>query len=137
VISVSASVRNVREDMVAFPFNWYRVKRKSCDCELATHNCKVSDVHQPSRCSSCFKYKCELEELTQGLITTKKIIQLLQEHLNTYKDLKSARTSGDRSNTHVSSKFTNNWEIVTDKSRKSNSNTQSTAYTSHTNHKSL
>ena len=71
----------------------------------------------------CFKYKCELEELTEELITTKKIIQLLQEDLNTYKDLKSARTSDDRSNSHVTSKLTNNWETVTDESRKSNRTT--------------
>jgi len=68
------------------------------DCDLATHNCKVSDVKQPPRCNSCFKNKCELEELTQELLTTKKIIQLLQEDLNTYKDPTSVRTSDDRSN---------------------------------------
>ena len=61
--------------------------------ELATHNYKISDVNQAFRCSSCFKYKCELEELTEELITMKKIIQLLQEDLNTCKCLKSARTS--------------------------------------------
>ena len=90
----------------------------SCDCELATHNCKVGDKNQPFKCNSCFKYKCELEELTQRLIT-KKIIHLLQEDLNTSKDLTSARTTDDRSNSHVSSKLTNNWEIVTEESRKS------------------
>jgi len=64
-----------------------------------------------------------LEELTEELITTKKIIQLLQEDLNTYKGLKSASTSNDRSNSYVSSKPINDWEIVTDKSRKSNTTT--------------
>jgi len=90
----------------------------SCDCKLATHNSKVSDVDQLFRCNSCFKYNCELEELTQELITTKKIIQLLQEDLNTYKNLMSARMSNDRSNPHVSSKLTNNWQTVSDKSTK-------------------
>jgi hypothetical protein len=96
------------------------------DCELATHNCKVSDVNQLIRCNSCFKYKCELEELTQEPITTKKIIQLLQEDLNTYKDLTSSRTPNNRSNSHVSSKLTNDWEIVTDKSRKSKKSNRTT-----------
>jgi hypothetical protein len=68
------------------------------DCELATYNCKVSDVKRPLRCNSLFKYKCELKELTQELLTTKKIIQLLQEDLNTYKDPTSVRTSDNRSN---------------------------------------
>ena len=58
--------------------------------------------------------------MTQELITKKKTIQLLLEDLNTYKDLTSARTSEDGSDSHVSNKLTNNWEIVTDKSRKSN-----------------
>jgi hypothetical protein len=88
------------------------------DCELSTHNCKVSDVKQPPSCSSCFKYKCELEELTQELLTTKKIMQLLQEDVNTYKDPTSVRMSDDRSNSHVSSKLPNNWETVTNKPRK-------------------
>ena len=94
----------------------------SSDYELPTNNCKISDVNQPFRCNSCFKYKCELE-LTEELITMKKIIQLLQEGLNTYKGVTSARTSDDRSNSHVSSKPNNDWEIVTDKSRTSNRTT--------------
>ena len=96
------------------------VEDLSRDYELATHNCKTGAVNQPLKCNSCFKYKCELEELTEELLTMKKIIQLLQEDLITYKDHTSARTSGNRSNAHVSSALTNNWEIVTDKSRKSN-----------------
>jgi len=31
------------------------------NCELATHNCKISDVNQPFRYNSCFRYKCELK----------------------------------------------------------------------------
>jgi len=44
---------------------------------------------------------------------------LLQEDLNTYKDLMPPSMSDVRSNLHVNSKLINNWEIVTDKSRKS------------------
>jgi len=72
----------------------------SSDYELATHNCKTSDVNQQFRCNSCFKCKCELEELTEELITMKKIIHMLQEDLNTYKGLTSPRMSDDRSNSH-------------------------------------
>jgi hypothetical protein len=61
-----------------------------------------------------------LEELTEELITTKKIIQLLQEDLNPYKGLMSGRTSKERSNSYVSSNPINDWELLTDKSRKSN-----------------
>jgi len=73
----------------------------SDDSELATHNYKISDVNQPFRCNSYFKYKCELEELTEELITMKKIIQLLQEDLNTYKGLMSARTSKSKLNVYL------------------------------------
>jgi hypothetical protein len=86
--------------------------------ELVPLNCTESDVNQQSSCNYCFKYKCELEELTQELLSAKKIIQLLQEDLNTYKDPTVARMSDDRSNSHVSSNLSSNWEIVTDKSRK-------------------
>lgn len=48
----------------------------------------------------------------------KKIIQLLQENLYTYKDPTVGRTSGDRCNSHVSSYLSNNWETVNDKFRK-------------------
>ena len=72
----------------------------SSDSELATKNCKIRDVNQPFRCNSCFKYKCEMEELTEELITMKKIIHMLQEDLNTYKGLTSPRMSDDRSNSH-------------------------------------
>jgi len=67
----------------------------SSDYELANHNCKISDANQLFRCNSCFKYKCELEELTEELLTTKKIIQLLQQDLNTYKGLTSAGMFGN------------------------------------------
>jgi len=46
----------------------------------------------------CFKYKRELEELTEELLTTTttKIIQLVQQDLNTYKGFTSAASmSGD------------------------------------------
>jgi hypothetical protein len=84
--------------------------------ELVPHNYKESDVNQQFSCNYCFKYKCELKELTQEPLSAKKIIQLLQEDLNTYKDPTVTRTSDDRSNSHVSSYLSNNWEIVADKS---------------------
>ena len=92
----------------------------SRDCELAAHNCKISDVNQLFRCNSCWKYKCELEEMAGELITARKIIQLLQEDLNTSKDLMPSITSDERNNSHVNSKLTNKWGIVTDESRKCN-----------------
>ena len=71
--------------------------------ELVSLNYTESDVNQQSSCNYCFKYKCELEELTQELLSAKKIIQLLEEDRNTYKDPTAVRTSDDRSNSHVSS----------------------------------
>jgi hypothetical protein len=88
-------------------------------CDFAAHNYKVSDVNQTFSCSSCFKYKSDLEEMVEELITARKIIQLLQKDLNNYKDLTLPSTSDERSNSHTNSKRTNNWEIVTDKRRKS------------------
>ena len=87
--------------------------------ELVVHNYKVSDVNQPHRCNSCLKYKSELEEMTVELITARKIIQLLQEDLNTYKDPTPPSTFYERSKSHGNSKLTNKWETVTDKSRNS------------------
>ena len=57
--------------------------------------------------------------MTEELISARKTIQLLQEDLTTYMDLTTSNTSDERSNSHVSSKLINNWEIVNDKSRKS------------------
>jgi hypothetical protein len=87
--------------------------------ELAAHNYKFSDVNQPHRCNTCLKYKSELEEMAVELTTARKIIQLLQEDLNTYKDPTLPSTSYKRSNSHVNNKLTNKWEIVKDKSSKS------------------
>jgi hypothetical protein len=91
--------------------------------ELVSQNCTVSDVKQQSNCNDCVKYECELEELTQELSSAKKIIQLLQEELNTRIDPMVARTSTNGRHSYVSSNFSsdfnnNNWVIVTDKSRK-------------------
>ena len=88
--------------------------------ELVSVNCTESDVNQQSSCNYCLKYKYELEELTQELLSAKKIIQLLQEDRNAYKDPTVSGTSEDRSNSHVSSNLSSNWEIVTDKSSKPN-----------------
>ena len=57
--------------------------------------------------------------MIEELISARKTIQLLQEDLNTYKVLTPSSTPDERSNSHVGSKVTNNWEIVNDKSRKS------------------
>jgi hypothetical protein len=86
--------------------------------ESVSQNCTESDVKQQSSCNYCVKYKCELEELILELSSAKKIIQLLQEDQNTHNDPTIARTSEDGRNSHVSNELNNNWEIVTDKSRK-------------------
>jgi len=86
--------------------------------ESVSQSCKESDVKQQLSCNYCVKYKCELEELILELSSAKKIIQLLQEDQNTHNDPTIARTSEDGSNPHVSNELNNNWEIVTDKSRK-------------------
>ena len=65
---------------------------------LAAYKCKVNDVNQQSRCNSCLKYKCELEEMAEELISVRKIIQLLQDDLNTLKDLMLTSKSDERSN---------------------------------------
>ena len=86
--------------------------------EMDSLNCTKSYINQQSTCNYCFKYKCELEELTQELLSAKKIIQLLQEDRNTSKDPTTAIMSDDRINTHVSSNSSSDWKVVTDKSRK-------------------
>jgi len=55
--------------------------------QASVYNYKVRSVNQPTERSSCLKYKSEWEEMADELIAAKKIIQLLQEDLNTYKDL--------------------------------------------------
>ena len=61
-------------------------------CESAALNCKVKSVDRQTKCSSCLKYKSEWEEMAEELITAKKkIVQLPQEDLNTYKDLARPR----------------------------------------------
>jgi hypothetical protein len=71
-----------------------------CECESSTHNWEVSEVKQSHKCNTCIKYKGELEEITNELLTSKKIIQLLLEDLNTFKD----PTPNARDNPHVSNK---------------------------------
>jgi hypothetical protein len=44
--------------------------------ELGFLNSTESDINQQSDCIHCLKYKSELEELTQELLSAKKIIQL-------------------------------------------------------------
>ena len=73
-------------------------------CESADLNYKVINVNQPPRCSSCLKYKSELEEIAEELITAKKIIQLLQDDLNTYKILTPPDIPDARSTSHMNSK---------------------------------
>ena len=51
--------------------------------------------------------------MTEELITAKKIIQLLQEDLNTYKDLARPRALDGRNTTNLNSKPSVNWETVT------------------------
>jgi len=72
-------------------------------CDLATLNYKVRSVNQPTECSSCLKYKREWEEKADELITAKKIIQLPQEDLNTYKDLTTPHVPDVRRTSHINS----------------------------------
>ena len=71
----------------------------SCDCVLAVYNRKVNDVNQQFRCNSCLKYKCELEEMAEEPSSTRKIIQLLHDDLNTFKGL--MLTSPMKEATHI------------------------------------
>jgi hypothetical protein len=91
----------------------------SCDCVLTAYKYKVSDVNQQFRCNFCLKCKCELEEMAEELISARKIIQLLQDDLNTSKDFMPISKSDEKSNSHVNTKLTNKWDIVTNKSSKS------------------
>ena len=70
----------------------------SCDHVLDAYKHKVNYVNQESRCNSCSKYKCELEEMAEELISARKIIQLLQDDLNTFKDITLTSKSDERSN---------------------------------------
>jgi hypothetical protein len=85
------------------------------ECESSTHNWEVSEVKQSLKCNTCSKYKGELEEMTKELSTSKKIIQLLLEDLNTFKD----PTPDARNNPHVSNKLSTSWETVNAKPSKS------------------
>ena len=82
----------------------------SCACVLTAHKYKISDVNQQFRRNFCLKYKCELVEMAEELISARKIIQLLQDELNTYKDLMPTSKSDEKSNSHVNTKLTNKWE---------------------------
>jgi len=88
-------------------------------CESVAFNYKLTNVNQPPKCSSCLKYKSEWEEVVEELVTAMKIIQLLQEDLNTYKDLKPPNILDVSSSIHWNSKSSVNWETVTGTSRKS------------------
>ena len=88
-------------------------------CGSADFNYNLTSVNQPPQCSSCIKYKSEWEEIVEELETAKKIIQLLQEDLNTFKDLTPSNILDVSSATRLNSKTTVNWEIVTGTSRKS------------------
>ena len=90
-----------------------------CECVLAAYKHNVNYVNQQFRCNSSLKYKCELEEMAEELTSARKIIKLLQYDLNTFKDLMLTSKSNERSNSHINSKLTNKWEIVTVKSSKS------------------
>jgi hypothetical protein len=71
----------------------------TCDCVLAAYKRKVNDVNQQFRCNSCLKYKCELGEMAEELISARKIIQLLQDDLKTFKGL--MLTSPMKEATHI------------------------------------
>jgi len=88
-------------------------------CGSADFNYNLTSVNQPPQCSSCIKYKSEWEEIVEELETAKKIIQLLQEDPNTFKDLTPSNILDVSSATRLNSKTTVNWEIVTGTSRKS------------------
>ena len=88
-------------------------------CESVTFQYKISNVNQPPKCSSCLKYKSEWEEVVEELETAKKIIQLLQEDLNTYKDLMPPNILDVSSSIHLNSKSSVNWDTDTGTSRKS------------------
>jgi lysophospholipase L1-like esterase len=73
----------------------------------------------PPSCTNCLKYKYELEKVTQELLSARKIIQLLQEDINTDVDSTAVITSV---NPHVSTNTNDNWELVagiTNNSKKS------------------
>jgi hypothetical protein len=58
--------------------------------------------------------------MAEELISARKIIQLLQDDLNTFKDIMLTSKSDERINSLVNNKLTNKWEIITNKSSKSN-----------------
>ena len=82
---------------------------------MTTLNWEVSEVKQSHKCNTCFKFKGGLEEMTKELLTSKKIIQLLLEDRNTFKD----PTLDARNNPHVNNKLSTSWDIVNVKPRKS------------------
>jgi len=88
-------------------------------CESAAFQHKISNVNLPPKCSSCLKYKREWEEVVEELETAKKIIHLLQEDLNTYKDVMPPNILDVSSSIHLNSKSSVNWETDTGTSRKS------------------
>ena len=82
--------------------------------ECVSFNCTESDkIHQFS-CPDCLKYKYELEKVNQELLSARKIIQLLQEDMNTGADSLNLTV-----NPQVSTSTSDNWELVADISNNS------------------
>jgi hypothetical protein len=79
-----------------------------------------SALNQSSSCKSCIEYKCILEELTLELQSAKKIIQLLQEDVNTSRNHNSSAIPRFPCENNTSSVNNNasNWEIVLHKTSK-------------------
>jgi hypothetical protein len=82
----------------------------SCVDECVSFNSTESDKTHQFSCTNCLKYKCELEKVTQELLTARKIIQLLQEDTITDADTTAIKPSV---NPHVSTNTSDNWELVT------------------------
>jgi hypothetical protein len=100
-------------------------------CEPAAQICKLSVINQTSQCNACKVYKDQIKLLTQELLSSKKIIQLLQEDLRTFKEPPHATNTehqDERINPQVSNSDSS-WKTASTKTKySSNLNKSNNCY---------
>jgi hypothetical protein len=100
-------------------------------CEPATQICKLSVINQTSQCNACKVYEDQIKLLTQELLSSKKIIQLLHEDLRTFKEpphVTNAEHQDKRNNPQVSNS-NSSWKTASTKTKySSNLNKSNNCY---------
>ena len=99
-------------------------------CEQCPYVDENSVPIQQFECKSCMEYEIKLEALTQEILSSKKIIQLLQEDLKACKDQTSPTTTRHTSvcNATQVSDTANSWKEIVTKSRKTGDPSKTPSY---------